>query len=150
MKKEFIIIVLVLFLVAIELTYDNRGSTVIEEASDNRKYVEIVQQGKGRVYPATLSPVTVENMERVEFLDDGRLLKEPMAGDKLILFGSAIDLNRAGINDLVAIPGIGFKTAKSIINRREKMGSFSSLNELLQVRGIGKKRLNKLKLYLKV
>ena len=150
MKKEFIVIILVLSLLAIELTYDNRGLPLKEEASDNRTYVEIVQKGKGRVYSATSSPVTVDNGERLEFLDDGRLLKGPMTGDKLILFGLAIDLNRAGIYDLIAIPGIGFKTAKSILDRREKRGRFRSINELLKVKGIGVKRLKKIKLYLKV
>ncbi|MBE9503525.1 MAG: helix-hairpin-helix domain-containing protein [Proteobacteria bacterium] len=150
MKKEFIVIILVLSLVAIELTYDNRGFPLKEEFSHKRQYVEIVQKGKGRVYPIILSPVTVGNGERLEFLDDGSLLKGPMTGDKLILFGLAIDLNRAGIYDLVAIPGVGYKTAKSIIDRREKEGKFKSLNDLLKVRGIGKKRLDKIKLYLNV
>lgn len=59
-----------------------------------------------------------------------------------------ININTAGINDLVLLPGIGEKTAQKIIELRNKKGRFTKLNELMEVRGIGKTRLNNIEKFL--
>ncbi len=53
-----------------------------------------------------------------------------------------ININTANETEIAnALNGIGLKKAKTIIDYREKNGSFSSLNELNKVKGIGKKTL---------
>src|SRR5690625_1576420 len=53
----------------------------------------------------------------------------------------AIDLNQASSAQLQALPGIGPKTARSIIEERNRGGAFTSLDDLsARVRGIGNKR----------
>ena len=52
-----------------------------------------------------------------------------------------IDLNRATRADLTELPGIGTVIADRIIDYRESTGGFSSPEELLNVEGIGSKRL---------
>ncbi len=59
-----------------------------------------------------------------------------------------INLNTAGIKDLVLLPGIGEKTAQKIIELRNKKGRFSSLDELLEVRGIGKTKFSNIEKFL--
>mgnify|MGYP001497910931 CR=1 FL=1 len=59
-----------------------------------------------------------------------------------------ININTAGINKLVLLPGIGTKTAEKIIEFRIKNGKFKSPNDLLKIRGIGEKKLEKIKEYL--
>ncbi|RKY99472.1 MAG: hypothetical protein DRQ04_07485 [Candidatus Hydrothermota bacterium] len=56
-----------------------------------------------------------------------------------------IDLNSAGLDELVLLPGIGEKTAHRIIELRKKMGGFRSIEELLDVPGIGPKKLDALR-----
>ena len=50
-----------------------------------------------------------------------------------------IDLNKASINELTALPGIGEAKATSIIEFREKYGDYEDISELSYVPGIGTK-----------
>ena len=60
----------------------------------------------------------------------------------------SININTAGLKDLVTLPGIGTKTAEKIIELRRNKGSFKKLNELLEVKGIGKIKLNNIESFL--
>lgn len=57
---------------------------------------------------------------------------------------AAIDLNTATAEQLEALPGIGPVLAESIVEYRESNGGFGSVEELLEVRGIGEKRFEDL------
>ena len=61
-----------------------------------------------------------------------------------------IDLNRADAAMLTALPGIGPKTAQKITDYREANGPFSSVEELLNVTGIGPAKLEKIRLLVTV
>ncbi len=56
-----------------------------------------------------------------------------------------IDLNRAPVWLLEALPGIGEVKAQAIIDHRQQNGSFSNINELLDVDGIGQGILENIK-----
>jgi len=61
-----------------------------------------------------------------------------------------IDINKADIETLSKLPGIGPVKSKAILDYREKNGEFKSLIELIEVKGIGKKTLAKLLPYLEM
>jgi competence protein ComEA len=61
---------------------------------------------------------------------------------------NSINLNKAGLSDFVKLPGIGEKTAHNIIEYRNSVKKFQSLNELLNVKGIGNSKLEKIKKYI--
>lgn len=61
---------------------------------------------------------------------------------------SKININKAGVNQLKTLPGIGEKTALSIIEWRNKNGNFKSVYQLLEVKGIGNAKLEKIKQYI--
>ena len=61
-----------------------------------------------------------------------------------------VDLNRAGVDELVELPGIGEKVAARIVEYREKNGPFESPEEIMNVRGIGEKTFLKLEPHLTV
>jgi competence protein ComEA len=52
-----------------------------------------------------------------------------------------LDLNTATLEQLDALPGVGPATAQAILDEREKRGRFGSVDELLDVRGIGPAKL---------
>ena len=60
----------------------------------------------------------------------------------------SININTASIKELIKIPGIGEKTAGSIVNFRKKIIKFQKLEDILNVKGIGTSKLNKIKKYI--
>ncbi len=70
------------------------------------------------------------------------------AGDGSSSAGSQsapIDLNSATAQDLETLPGVGPATSSAIISHREKEGPFRSVDDLLDVRGIGEAKLDALR-----
>jgi len=56
-----------------------------------------------------------------------------------------IEINSASMQELMSLPDIGEVKAKRIIDRRENIGKYRSEEDLLEIKGIGKKTLAKLK-----
>lgn len=52
-----------------------------------------------------------------------------------------ININSASVVELQELPGIGPAYASRIVEWRNKNGAFGSKNQLIEIRGIGKKRL---------
>lgn len=50
---------------------------------------------------------------------------------------STVDINSADINSLVELPGIGPSKAQSIIDYRDINGAFRTIEEIINVQGIG-------------
>ena len=59
-----------------------------------------------------------------------------------------INLNTAGKEELMSIKGLGEILAERILDYRERHGGFDSLEELMEVDGIGEKRFAAWKPYL--
>ena len=54
------------------------------------------------------------------------------------------------VRQLQLVPGIGPSTAEKILQMRKSYGAFKSVNDLMAIRGIGPKRLEKMRKYLTV
>lgn len=92
-----------------------------------------------------------------QHLTDQMLLYIPVVGEETenILYtqpnpsvteGTAkVNINTATEMELQALPGIGEKKALQIINYRKENGSFSAIEELMEVSGIGQKTFDTLK-----
>ncbi len=57
---------------------------------------------------------------------------------------SRLDLNRATLEQLCALPGIGRLRARRILSLRENLGQFATVSDLAQVKGIGAQTLEQL------
>lgn len=55
--------------------------------------------------------------------------------------GGPVDLNTADVALLDTLPGVGPATAAAIVDHRERYGPFTSVDGLLEVRGIGEAKL---------
>jgi competence protein ComEA len=61
-----------------------------------------------------------------------------------------VNINKADLKILTSLPGIGIKTAEKIIQLRDKKGRFSKIEDLLDVKGIGTKKFEKLKNFITI
>ena len=61
-----------------------------------------------------------------------------------------VNLNHASAEQLVTLPGIGKKKAQAILNYRATEGNFMSIEDIQNVKGIGKKAFAKLETLIEV
>jgi competence ComEA-like helix-hairpin-helix protein len=66
----------------------------------------------------------------------------------VLLAPNSININTASKEELTLLPGIGDAYAERIILYREDYGAFTSVEDLVKVRGIGPRRLEQIKPYI--
>ncbi len=71
--------------------------------------------------------------------------KSELSGSSGVLIVYPINVNEADQATLELLPGIGPSYAKRIIEYREANGGFDSISELINIKGIGEKRLAKIR-----
>ena len=77
-----------------------------------------------------------------EFEDEKKNFGENELFEQEVII-TKININTAYEEDLITLIGIGPSKAKRIIELRQKLGKFSDINQLLEVKGIGTKTLAK-------
>jgi comEA protein len=60
-----------------------------------------------------------------------------------------VNINTATAEELQILPGIGEARAKAVIALRKRSGGFKSVDELIQVKGIGETALERLRPYVR-
>jgi len=61
-----------------------------------------------------------------------------------------VNINAANSEELQQVPAIGPATAEKILQMRKSYGAFKTVDDLLAIRGLGAKRLEKMRKYLTV
>lgn len=79
---------------------------------------------------------------------EGEVIIGQMKASTRLALGLPLDVNLASEEDLMMIPGIGPKTSAAIIAYREEKRQIKSIDQLREIRGIGEKKLSRLKEYL--
>ena len=113
---------------AIEKAGGLKGNTLLETTLSS----EVLETG-------TL--ITVEKEFNI------KIKLERMQANKLLVFSIPLDINRASMEDLCLIPGIGESLAKEIMAYRERRMGFRSIEELKNVNGIGEKKWENFKTF---
>ncbi|WP_245807714.1 helix-hairpin-helix domain-containing protein [Halobacillus massiliensis] len=70
---------------------------------------------------------------------------DQMSQESQSVSNEKVAVNRAGIDEIQNLPGIGPSKAEKIFQYREENGGFQSVEELLEVPGIGEKTLENMK-----
>jgi competence protein ComEA len=113
-----------------------------------------------RVNDALKKAETLENADLLPlnlamFLKDEQDIFVPFIDDKEngnaeVYSDELISINKASAKDLELVPGIGPVMAVNIIEYRKSIIRFQSLEDLLNVSGIGEKTLEKMRPYIKL
>lgn len=90
--------------------------------------------------------ITVQRISK----NKGMVSVERMGPHKLMIVSIPIDLKTATQEELSAVPGLGSKVVLDIIKYRHENGGFSAIEELKDVKGIGKVRYESIKRMLTV
>ncbi len=80
--------------------------------------------------------------------EDGSTTRPDLPAHLAPFFFEKITVNQADPALLQIIPGIGPELASRIIDKRDELGGFSAPEQLLEVRGVGRKRKEKLTAWL--
>ena len=67
-----------------------------------------------------------------------------------VIPGKPLNINNASIAELLSLPGIGRTLAERIVQHREQQGHFAAVDDLQSVKGISRKKFEKLKPYISV
>lgn len=71
--------------------------------------------------------------------------KVEVAKQQLAQASQKVNINTASATELQRLPGVGMSKAQAIVAYRNDNGQFSTLDELVKVKGIGDKMLAKLR-----
>lgn len=71
--------------------------------------------------------------------------KKPKEKTEAASADKIIHLNSASVSELLTLPGLGKKTVENVLEYRKKNGRFKKISDLLNVKGIGKTKFEKIK-----
>ena len=125
----------------------NPGVYRIEAGS---RVFQVLEQAGGCTEEASL-----ETVNQADLLTDGQKIRiytmeeagqmEKKLQEEDPILDDRVDINRAGKEELMTLTGVGETRAQAILAYRETHGSFSSVEELMQVEGKKEKTYEKLK-----
>jgi len=80
--------------------------------------------------------------------EEDKIIAGKMDASKRLALGLPLNINDVSENDLIMVKGIGEKTAKKILELRDRNGRFKNIEELMAIKGIKEKRLAEIREYL--
>ncbi|MBB6050918.1 ComEA family DNA-binding protein [Armatimonas rosea] len=101
--------------------------------------------------PAKLVPATVKKSDDAKPAETKKSPSKKSEAKKTEgkkAFEGTVSLNKATAKELESLPGIGPATAARIVEYRTSQGKFTELSQLLEVKGIGEKKLAQLRPHL--
>lgn len=128
----------------------------IYEVGDDGCILDAIQMAGGLTDEADTSMINLSKK-----LEDGMMIVIPTKEEvelenSVVILGEngsdlnegKLSINKASVSELETLPGIGLKKASDIVAYREEHGGFQSLDELMNVKGIGSSIYEKLKSYI--
>lgn len=87
---------------------------------------------------------------QAETLTDGGQKTAEQEEEELSEIKDKININTATKSELMLLDGIGETIAQRIVERRETVGEFTSIDQLFEIEGMGEKKYNGIKDYITI
>jgi competence protein ComEA len=135
------------------------GAPGVQRLPAGSRVVDAGDAAGGALGDADLGRINLAGLladgQQIYVLRQGEAPPPPPAGAGPVADGSAgtagevagglVDINQASVDQLDELPGVGPTTAEAIIAHREQHGPFASVDDLIDVRGIGEAKLEQLR-----
>ncbi|AJD91587.1 hypothetical protein JMA_22700 [Jeotgalibacillus malaysiensis] len=116
----------------------------VYEMSAGDRVIDLIRKAGGELPEADMAAVNMAQKLQDEMVIIVPALSSEMKGTTPAQ-SDTININTADQSELETIPGIGPAKASAIIQYREENGQFKSVEELMNISGIGEKTFEKLK-----
>jgi len=119
--------------------------TVLNRDPENKMYNNDTNQLEN----LNLNNEELSKISKLQIFEDttkNKLKKKSKKGADLK--EKSININTASKSELMLLPGVGEATAEKIIKYREEHNGFKQIEEIMEVKGIGIKKFEKMKLYI--
>ena len=118
-----------------QMKAENRVKDLIEAAGGFTPFADDQKLNLAQLLEDQMVIVVPKKGEEV----NSELAQTPMPHKKEVGKEGKVNINTATVEELKTLKGIGEKKAEAIIEYRKQNGSFKNKEELMKVRGIGKK-----------
>ncbi len=127
------------------------------KSNQNSKYLDFDYSEQDSMFYSSMDNVeyedSIESKNQIDSINNNSFnIKEnkieKTTSNKKEKTNKIIKINSATEEEISSLPGIGVKTASNIIEYRNKKGSIDKAEELLNIKGIGKSKLEKIRMLL--
>lgn len=125
------------------LSKSKSNTTIISDSTNNKKDTSVLNnENEKQLYQQIKSSD--------DSINSGQKNKPGKSKKELNLKEKSININTAGMDSLMLLPGVGEATAQKIILFREKYNGFKNIEDIMKIKGIGKKKFEKMKIYITI
>ncbi len=114
------------------------------EVEDGTRVHDLIELAGGATKDADLSRINL-----AKILEDEEKISIPklviVSDDELEGNGGVVNINSASVEKLSTLTGIGKSTAEKIVKFREENGYFNTVEDIMNVSGIGESKFNAIK-----